>query len=60
MAANAKRYELFTVTEHKDKRYWHKLGVAFENRDGSFSLKLFGLPVDGELQMREWEDKKNG
>ena len=35
------------------KSFWTKIGVAFENRDGSFSLKLSAIPVSGNLQMRD-------
>lgn len=35
-----------------NKSYWTKVGVAFENRDGSYSLQLSALPVNGRLQMR--------
>lgn len=33
--------------------YWTKIGVAFENRDGSYSLELSAIPVHGKLQMRD-------
>ena len=32
---------------------WTKVGVAFENRDGSWSLELAAMPVSGRLQMRD-------
>jgi hypothetical protein len=35
------------------KSYWTKIGVAFENRDGSWSLELSALPVSGKIQMRD-------
>lgn len=35
------------------KSYWTKIGVAFENRDGSWSLELSAIPVNGRLQMRD-------
>jgi hypothetical protein len=37
----------------KPKSFWTKIGVAFENRDGSWNLHMSALPVDGRLQMRE-------
>ena len=43
-------------TRNKDGReaeYWTKIGVAFENRDGSYNLELAAVPVSGRLQMRE-------
>lgn len=35
---------------------WTKIGVAFENRDGSWSLHLSAIPVSGRLQMRPPHD----
>jgi hypothetical protein len=59
----SKRYDLFSVKEApKDsgkKNFWSKLGVAYENKDGSFSLHLDGLPIDGKLQMRVQVDKES-
>lgn len=37
----------------KAKSWWTKVGVAFENRDGSWSLELSAVPVNGRLQMRD-------
>jgi hypothetical protein len=37
----------------RPRSFWTKIGVAFENRDGSWSLHLSALPVDGRMQMRE-------
>ena len=37
----------------RPKSYWTKVGVAFENRDGSWSLHLAAVPVNGKLQMRD-------
>lgn len=35
------------------RSYWTKIGVAFENRDGSWSLELAAFPTNGRLQMRD-------
>lgn len=35
------------------KSFWTKIGVAFENRDGSWSLDLAAFPVSGRLQLRD-------
>jgi len=32
---------------------WTKIGVAFENKDGSWSIDLKAIPVNGKLQMRD-------
>lgn len=41
------------VSDGSSKGFWTKVGVAFENRDGSYSLELAAIPVNGRLQMRE-------
>ncbi len=35
--------------------FWVRVGVGFTNRDGSLNLKLDAIPVNGTLQVREWE-----
>ena len=37
------------------KSYWTRIGVGFVNRDGSITLKLDAYPVNGTVQVREWE-----
>lgn len=37
----------------KTRSFWTKVGVAFQNRDGSWSLELAAIPVTGRLQMRD-------
>lgn len=37
------------------KSYWTKVGVGFVNRDGSITLRLDAIPINGTLQVREWE-----
>lgn len=36
------------------RKYWHRVGVAFVNGDGSLSVKLEALPVSGELHIRDY------
>jgi hypothetical protein len=59
----AKRYDVFNVKEApKDsdkKSFWNKLGVAFENKDGSISVHLDSLPLDGKLQIRAYVPKED-
>lgn len=37
----------------KKEDYWIRIGVAFENRDGSINVKLNALPVNGTLHIRD-------
>ena len=39
-------------TSESGKSYWNRAGVAFENKDGSFTLKLDILPQT-KFQLRE-------
>ena len=53
--------EDYVDKEGKEKSYWTKVGVAFENRDGSWAIELAAVPVNGRLQMREpesWEERE--
>jgi hypothetical protein len=59
----AKRFDVFNVKEAaKDsgkKSYWNKVGSAFENKDGSLSVHLDSLPLDGKLQIRAYVPKED-
>jgi hypothetical protein len=50
--------DVFTISERvqpdgKNKSFFTKCGVAFVNRDGSYTIKLDALPVGGVLQVRD-------
>ena len=53
--------DVFTIIEKEgwDKSVWLKVGAAFENRDGSLTLFLDALPVNGKLHVRERRGKQN-
>ncbi len=47
---------VFTVVERgPGKSFWVRVGVGFENRDGSWNLRLDAVPTNGKLQVRDWE-----
>jgi hypothetical protein len=53
-----RKKEVFTITERpqadgNNKSYFTRCGVAFVNRDGSYTIKLDCLPVGGVLQVRD-------
>ncbi len=51
-----KRYkEVWLVEEHPNRKaWWTRVGVAFENKDGSWNLHLSAVPVSGNtLQVRD-------
>jgi hypothetical protein len=51
--------------EGQQKTRWVALGIAFVNKDASINIYLDAFPVNGKLQLREWDDtpweqRKNG
>jgi hypothetical protein len=59
MSANGETMKVvYTVVERSPgKSSWTRIGVGFVNRDGSMNLKLDAVPVNGTLQVRDWEDR---
>ena len=57
MESTEKKLLVYTIVEGKDgKSYWVRIGRVFApNRDGSYNIKLDALPMNGVLQVREWE-----
>lgn len=47
--AKKKPRQVNAIQERNGKSYWYKVGVAFANRDGGFTVQLVALPVDGKL-----------
>ncbi len=53
MAKGDKPLKVFAIEDNGgEKKYWHEVGVAFENQDGSLNVKLYMLPLL-KLQIRE-------
>lgn len=44
----------------KGQSFWHRIGVAFENDDGSLDVKLQAFPVNGEMVIREYVPRGGG
>jgi hypothetical protein len=58
MDANSKMKVVYTIVETKQgKSFWMKVGIGFINHDGSMNLKLDALPVNGTLQVRDYEPR---
>jgi hypothetical protein len=50
---------VYTVVEKgQGKSFWVRIGAGFTNRDGSMNLHLDALPINGKLQVREWEPER--
>ena len=47
--------EIFGVVDRGEQSFWTRIGVAFENSDGSLNLLLNFVPTDPEttIQIRE-------
>ena len=54
-AGVAPRKDIFGIVERNEQSYWTRIGVAFENRDGSWNVRLDYLPSrpDIKLQFRD-------
>ena len=45
--------DVYTIVKNGEKDYWNQIGKAFLNRDGSLTVKLNALPVNGQLNIRD-------
>ncbi len=49
---------VYTVIKKADgKDLWLRVGSAFPNRDGSMNVFLDAMPVNGRLQIREYQPR---
>jgi hypothetical protein len=49
---------VYTVVERAPgKSFWTRVGIGFVNRDGSMNLRLDAIPVNGTLQVRDWDER---
>ena len=58
-AQASKMKSVFTVVERAGKSFWVRVGMGFVNHDGSWNLRLDAIPVNGTLQVRDWEAREN-
>ena len=47
--------QVFAIAERNGRSYWTRIGSAFTNQDGSETVLLDALPVNGRLQIRTVE-----
>jgi len=50
---------VYTVTERNNRSFWNRIGIAFTNQDGSLNVKLDSIPVNGEMQIRDYAPKED-
>jgi hypothetical protein len=43
--------EIWGVVKRDQQSYWTRIGVAFENRDGSWHLRFEYMPVSNETKI---------
>lgn len=55
----SKMKAVYHITTRNSKRYWTRVGIGFVNRDGSINVKLDAVPVNGELQVRDFADEES-
>ncbi len=56
-----KMRSIYTIVKYGDderQTRWTRVGVGFVNRDGSITIKLDSLPVNGELQVRDFQRRE--
>ena len=49
----------YVVTQRGTNKYWTRIGAAFVNRDGSINVKLEAVPVNGEVQIRDYVPRED-
>jgi hypothetical protein len=52
--------QVFTVVDRNGKSFWVRIGAAFGNYDGSETVLLDALPINGRIQIREQGAKESG
>jgi hypothetical protein len=55
----AERKAVFTVCPRGEgkKSFWARIGTCWTNKDGSFTVTLDALPLDGKLVIREEQQR---
>lgn len=49
-----KMFHAYTMSERAGKKFWLRVGVAFENPDGTISVNLDAVPLSGRIRLRDW------
>ena len=51
---------IWTVVDRgPGKQFWTRVGVGFINRDGSINVRLDAIPLNGTLQVRDWQEPQD-
>jgi hypothetical protein len=57
MTTSASRLTVFSIREGRNGSIWVRAGKATVNGDGTLSLELDVLPIDGKLHVRETPER---
>jgi hypothetical protein len=51
----------YQVRDGKDEQsYWERVGVAWSNRDGGYTVQLHAVPLSGRIVLTKPKPKNNG
>jgi hypothetical protein len=51
---------VYTIIEKAGREpFWLRIGWCFTNRDGSFNIHLDAVPINGKLQVRDWQPRED-
>lgn len=55
------RKSVYTIASRGEgkKEFWREIGVAFVNSDGSYTVKLDAVPVNGAMHIRDVSEKQS-
>ncbi len=55
---SAPKRAVYVIAEQEGKKArWTRIGVAFENQDGSLNLLLDAVPTNGKLHVRDFPEE---
>jgi hypothetical protein len=50
---------VYTIVEKPGREpFWLRIGWCNTNRDGSFNIHLDAIPINGKLQVRDWQPRE--
>jgi hypothetical protein len=57
MQGTMKKVLIPVTNEKTGKTYWNRGGISLPNRDGSWNVYLDVLPLNGKLQLRDFDEE---
>lgn len=60
MSKENKMKVVYSIVERNGKKYWNRIGTAWINKDGSTNVKLESLPINGEMNIRDYVPRDRG